>query len=89
MVSKCTMTKVNMHAPDFACNLAAGHSEPHRDPATGTRWRHPGQPYGVRKLHTKNMGHPRTKPKSWWSAKPADGYKPGSVEVPVKKGAAA
>ena len=88
----CTMVKTNAHVHDFACNLGAGHSEPHRDPITGTRWRHPAQPYGMRKLHNKNLGHAKVKPKSWWSDKPVVGYKSGAVEpdtIRKMKGAAA
>lgn len=36
----CREQQVNKKVPDFHCDLRAGHSEPHRDPATGKRWRH-------------------------------------------------
>jgi hypothetical protein len=37
---KCEENQPNKHAPDFTCDLKAGHSEPHRDPRSGLRWRH-------------------------------------------------
>lgn len=45
----CTEIQVNRKVPDFKCDLRRGHTEPHRDPRTGTRWRHPKLPRGIPK----------------------------------------
>lgn len=40
----CELYQVNRRAPDFTCDLPAGHTEAHRDPRTGLRWRPRGLP---------------------------------------------
>lgn len=80
MKGVCLQARVNSHAPDFACDLDADHTTPHRDPRTGLRWGHPALPYGVRKPRNKNIGHARTKPRSWWSAAPVVGYSNGGTK---------
>lgn len=75
----CIETQHNAHAHNFACNLGAGHSEPHRDPATGLRWRHPSVPHGMRKPKGIGGSHKAGSPKHWWSAQPVVGYKGGSA----------
>ena len=73
------------------CDLKAGHTEPHRDPVTGQKWRHPKTPYGMRSPKRPIMGHARTKPGVTWSDKPVVGYKVADISpaAPTKKGAVA
>ena len=73
----CTESKRNAHAPDFHCDLKAGHGEPHRDPLTGLRWQHPRVPYGMRSPKKPPMGHAKTKPGVSWSDRPVVGYNNG------------
>ena len=55
-MKQCGEHQPNRHAPDFTCNLKQGHTEPHRDPRTGTRWNHPKLPRGVRKVRKPIIG---------------------------------
>ncbi len=38
-IERCPEYQANRRVSDFACDLAAGHTEAHRDPRTGMRWR--------------------------------------------------
>ena len=52
----CTQTNPT---GSLRCNIKAGHSEPHKDPVTGTRWNHPKTPY-MRPLRSKPVSVKRS-----------------------------
>lgn len=67
----CTRYKVNRRSQDFTCDLGFGHTDAHHDPLTGTFWRHPTKPYGMRGDPPTNGPRGKTKQGVQWSDRPA------------------
>lgn len=73
-VNRCGEEKVNRSIHNFQCDKNQSHPDAHTDPITGTRWKHPARPYGVRGAAKSNGPRGKTRHGCTWSAADMKGY---------------